>query len=291
MTKPADIAARIDELREEIHRHNYLYHVVDRPEISDAEYDRLYRELAQLEAAHPELVTPDSPTQGPGGRRAEAFRARRAPGRDALARQRASAGRPPRVRGADPPRAARRAIRVRLRAQDRRAGRGAPLRARPVRPRRDARRRRVGEDITHNLRTIKAIPVTLHGPLTSAQRLEVRGEVYMPREAFARLNAQLEEAGETVFANPRNAAAGAIRQKDPAVTAARPLEIFLYHVSTWSLARSAPTGRSSRRSRRAASPSIPPTRAVQDMDAVIDVLPADGGRTRRARIRRGRRRS
>jgi DNA ligase (NAD+) len=90
---------------------------------------------------------------------------------------------------------------------------------------------RIGEDITQNLRTIKSIPARLSGPLEKATRLEVRGEVYMPREAFARLNAGLEEAGQPVFANPRNAAAGAVRQKDPAITAARPLEIFLYHVS------------------------------------------------------------
>src|SRR4029453_7828720 len=73
MTKQADAIARIDELREEIHRHNYLYHVLNRPEIGDVEYDRLYRELVQLEEAHPDLVTPDSPTQSPGGRRVEAF--------------------------------------------------------------------------------------------------------------------------------------------------------------------------------------------------------------------------
>src|SRR5512132_2104181 len=73
MTRESEAAVRIDELRQELHRHNYLYYVLNRPEISDAEYDRLYRELATLEEAHPELITPDSPTQGPGGRRAEAF--------------------------------------------------------------------------------------------------------------------------------------------------------------------------------------------------------------------------
>jgi DNA ligase (NAD+) len=90
---------------------------------------------------------------------------------------------------------------------------------------------RVGEDITPNLRTIASVPAVLGEPLRSVRRLEVRGEVYIPRAAFARLNAGLEEAGEATFANPRNAAAGALRQKDPAVTATRPLEILLYHVS------------------------------------------------------------
>jgi DNA ligase (NAD+) len=231
MTKQADTAARIDELREEIHRHNYLYHVLNRPEIGDVEYDRLYRELVQLEEAHPDLVTPDSPTQSPGGRRVEAFAPvehlaamlslDNALNEDDLRAFEA------RILRAQP------GARVRYVCEPKIDGLGVALLYERGRLVRGATRGdgRVGEDITRNLRTIKAIPVTLHGPLASARRLEVRGEVYMPRESFARLNAQLEEAGETVFANPRNAAAGAIRQKDPAVTASRPLEIFLYHVS------------------------------------------------------------
>src|SRR5256886_4351084 len=90
---------------------------------------------------------------------------------------------------------------------------------------------RVGEDVTPNLKTIRSIPMVLRGVLTAVDELEVRGEVFMPRAAFAKLNRALEEAGETTFANPRNAAAGAVRQKDPAVTARRPLDIFLYHLS------------------------------------------------------------
>ena len=231
MTKQADIAARIDELREEIHRHNYLYHVLNRPEIGDVEYDRLYRELVQLEEANPELVTPDSPTQSPGGRRVEAFAPvehlaamlslDNALNEDDLRAFEA------RILRAQP------GARVRYVCEPKIDGLGVALLYERGRLIRGATRGdgRVGEDITRNLRTIKSIPVTLHGPLAAARRLEVRGEVYMPREAFARLNAHLEEAGETVFANPRTAAAGAIRQKDPAVTASRPLEIFLYHVS------------------------------------------------------------
>src|SRR5439155_1998532 len=231
MTTPPDAAARIDELRQEIHRHNYLYHVLNRPEISDAEYDRLYRELAELEQAHPELITPDSPTQGPGGRRAEAF----APVEHLAAMLSLDNGVSPddlrefetRITRALP------GARFEYVCEPKIDGLGVALLYERGRFTRGATRGdgRVGEDITQNLRTIEAIPATLHGPLKSARRLEVRGEVYMPREAFARLNAQLEEAGETVFANPRNAAAGAIRQKDPAITANRPLAIFLYHVS------------------------------------------------------------
>jgi DNA ligase (NAD+) len=231
MVKPADVAARIDELREQIHRHNYLYYVLDRPEISDAAYDRLYRELVELEQAHPELITPDSPTQGPGGRRAEAF----APVEHLAAMLSLDNALSPedlrefetRITRALP------GARFAYVCEPKIDGLGVALLYERGRFVRGATRGdgRVGEDITHNLRTIKSIPATLGGPLKSARRIEVRGEVYMPREAFARLNAQLEDAGETVFANPRNAAAGAVRQKDPAVTASRPLEIFLYHVS------------------------------------------------------------
>jgi DNA ligase (NAD+) len=231
MSAPADVSARLDELRGQISRHNYLYYVEARPEISDAEYDRLWRELVALEETHPELVTPDSPTQRPGGRRAEAF----APVEHLVAMlslDNAMAAEDvrefeARVRRALP------GVTPEYVCEPKIDGLGVALLYERGRFVRGATRGdgRVGEDVTHNLRTIKAIPVTLAGPLEGARRLEVRGEVYMPREAFARLNAGLEEAGQPVFANPRNAAAGAVRQKDPAVTAARPLEIFLYHVS------------------------------------------------------------
>src|SRR5205814_9570120 len=90
---------------------------------------------------------------------------------------------------------------------------------------------RIGEDITANLKTIRSLPMLLRGALADVPELEVRGEVFMPRADFEQLNRTLQEAGEGTFANPRNAAAGAVRQKDPAVTARRPLDIFLYHVS------------------------------------------------------------
>src|SRR2546427_2155468 len=231
MSTPADAAARIDELREEIHRHNYLYHVLSQPEISDAEYDRRYRELVDLEQAHPALITADSPTQAPGGRRTLAFapvehRAAmlsldNALSADDLLEFEA------RIRRALP------GARFQYVCEPKIDGLGVALLYERGRFTRGATRGdgRVGEDITQNLRTIKAIPATLQGPLKSARRLEVRGEGYMPREAFSRLKAQLEAAGESTFANPRNAAAGAVRQKDPAVTARRPRDIFLYHVS------------------------------------------------------------
>ncbi|HYR69979.1 MAG TPA: NAD-dependent DNA ligase LigA [Candidatus Acidoferrum sp.] len=231
MTRPADVSARLDELREQINRHNHLYYAEDRPEVSDAEYDRLWRELVALEQAHPELVTPDSPTQRPGGRRAETF----TPVEHMVAMlsldnamtveelQEFEA----RIRRAVP------GLSPAYVCEPKIDGLGVALLYERGRFVRGATRGdgRIGEDISQNLRTIKSIPATLSGPLKGARKLEVRGEVYMPREAFARLNAGLEEAGQPVFANPRNAAAGAVRQKDPAVTASRPLAIFLYHVS------------------------------------------------------------
>ena len=231
MPDSASARARLDELRAEITRHNHLYYAENQPEISDAEYDRLWRELVALEEAHPELVTPDSPTQAPGGRRAETF----APVEHRVAMlsldnamsleelQEFEA----RIRRAGP------GIAPAYVCEPKIDGLGVALLYERGRLVRGATRGdgRVGEDITQNLRTIKSIPARLGGPLKATQALEVRGEVYMPREAFARLNAGLEESGQPVFANPRNAAAGAVRQKDPAMTAARPLEIFLYHVS------------------------------------------------------------
>src|SRR5262249_48531104 len=226
-----DIAARAEELRQDIHRHNYLYYVLNRPEVADAEYDRLYRELADLEQAHPELITPDSPTQSPGGRRADAFAPvehlsamlslDNALTHDDLREFEA------RITRALP------GTRFQYVCEPKIDGLGVALLYERGRLVRGATRGdgRVGEDITQNLKTIKDIPAFLQGPLERAHRLEVRGEIYMARESFAQLNARLEEAGKPTFANPRNAAAGSLRQKDPAITANRPLAIFLYHVS------------------------------------------------------------
>jgi len=231
MTKPEAAAETIEALREAIHRHNYLYYVEDRPEISDAEYDRLLRELRALEAAHPELITPDSPTQGVGGRVGPAF----APVGHLVAMLSLDNAMSPDDLREFEARISRALPQARFDfvCEPKIDGLGVALLYERGRFTRGATRGdgRVGEDITQNLRTIKAIPSTLHGPLKDAKRLEVRGEVYMPREAFAKLNARLEEAGEPTFANPRNAAAGAVRQKEPAITATRPLEIFLYHAS------------------------------------------------------------
>src|SRR6266853_929243 len=189
---PADALQRISELREQIHHHDYLYYAQARPEISDAEYDALMRELREVEAAFPDLVTPDSPTQRVAGQPVDAFRPvehraamlslDNATSPDDLREFEA------RLHRALP------GTRLTHVCEPKIDGLGIALLYERGRFVRGATRGdgRIGEDVTQNLRTIKSIPTTLAGPLKSATRLEVRGEVYMPREAFAKLNAGLE---------------------------------------------------------------------------------------------------
>jgi len=228
----AEAAQRLAKLREQIDHHDALYYVEARPEITDTEYDRLMRALVELETRFPELVTPDSPTQRVAGTPTDAF----TPVEHRVAMLSLDNTTTPdelrefaaRLRKALP------APAVGYVCEPKIDGLGVALLYEHGRFVRGATRGdgRVGEDITPNLRTIKSIPVRLRGgPLADHPTVEVRGEVFMPRSAFAQLNRQLEESGETTFANPRNAAAGAVRQKDPSVTARRPLDAFLYHVS------------------------------------------------------------
>lgn len=227
----AAAARRVAQLRREIKRHDRLYYQQARPEISDAEYDALVGELGRLEARFPELLRPGSPTQRVAGTPAGPFR--RVEHRVAML----SLGSVSSV-------AEVRAFEAQVRrglpgvapgwvAEPKVDGLGIALLYRRGRLARGATRGdgRVGEDVTRNLRTISTIPATLHGPLSKRDELEVRGEVFMPRAAFAKLNRTLAERGETTFANPRNAAAGSVRQKDATVTAQRPLEMFAYQVS------------------------------------------------------------
>jgi len=226
-----DAAQRIAELREQIHHHDHCYYVAARPEITDAAYDGLLRELRDLEAVFPDLITEDSPTQRVGGTPTDVFRPvehrvamlslDNAVSAEDLREFEARIGRA--LPGA----------RFTYVCEPKIDGLGVALLYAHGRFVRGATRGdgRVGEDITANLRTIRSVPMLLRGALAQANELEVRGEVFMPRAEFTRLNRELEEAGEATFANPRNAAAGAARQKDPAVTARRPLDIFLYHLS------------------------------------------------------------
>ena len=232
MKAKASIRKKAESLRAELHRHNYLYHVLDSPEIPDAEYDRLWRELQQLEREHPALITDDSPTQRIGAEPISAFGTvrhkipmlsldnafseealrnfhRRLTERLELDVDAAVAySAEPKLDGAA----------VSLLYEHGKLVRGAT--------RGDGT---TGEDITHNLRTIDAVPLRLHGK-DYPGLLEVRGEVFMPRDRFLKFNEHARRKGEKTFVNPRNAAAGSLRQLDPRLTAARPLDIYVYSV-------------------------------------------------------------
>lgn len=222
------VMQRLEALRDTIREHQYHYYVEDRPSVSDAEYDVLYRELQALEAAHPDLITPDSPTQRVGGEPAEGFE----PVEHAvpmLSLDNATTTEDlqefeERLQRLLPKRQWRYVIEPKI------DGLGVSLLYERGVLVRGATRGdgRIGENITQNLRAIKSIPLHLRGPLAELQRLEVRGEVYMPKHAFAQLNRQLEDDGQAPFANPRNAAAGSLRLLDPRLSARRPLDIFLY---------------------------------------------------------------
>jgi DNA ligase (NAD+) len=229
-----DAAKEIAELRDEIRHHEYLYHVLDDPKISDAAFDRLMERLKKLEAAHPDLLTPDSPTQRVGGTPREGFqkvrhsipmmsldnafsfealtefdrRVRQTTGRDKVeyvCEQKFDG------------------LSLSLAYADGTLVRGVT--------RGDGT---TGEDVTPNVRTIRSIPLVIHPALVKKagvkEQFEVRGEAIMTRKAFEELNEQQEAQGGKRFANPRNAAAGAVRMLDPAITASRQLEFFAYYL-------------------------------------------------------------
>ncbi|MFN2417683.1 MAG: NAD-dependent DNA ligase LigA, partial [Candidatus Limnocylindria bacterium] len=228
-----DPAARAAELRTTLDEANHRYHVLDAPTMPDREYDRLFRELVELEAAHPELMTDDSPTQRVGAPVEGGFPSVRhdvpmlslgnAFGADELrefdTRLRRGLG----LAENDPPvtyvcELKIDGLAISLRYEGRRFVRGAT--------RGDGS---TGEDVTANLRTVRAIPLRLHED-PSGDLLEVRGEIYMPRGAFAALNEQLARDGKPLYANARNTTAGTVRQKDPRVTAGRRLSLWTYQL-------------------------------------------------------------
>jgi DNA ligase (NAD+) len=224
----AEAKRRVEELRDLIHHHDYRYHVLDDPEVSDAEYDELMRELRGLEEAFPELITPDSPTQRVGGQPTALFAPvrHRAP---MLSLDNAFSWEELNAWGKRVERALGRqadfvcelkidGLAVALTYEGGSYVRGAT--------RGDGF---TGDDITANIRTIRTVPMKLR-TARHPSVLEVRGEVYLPVKAFERLNEELTEKQQRPFANPRNAAAGSLRQKDPAVTASRPLRLWCYGI-------------------------------------------------------------
>ena len=226
--KRAEAKVRVEELREQINHHSYRYHVLDDPEVSDAEYDELIRELRALEDAFPELITPDSPTQGVGAAPATALFApveHRAPmlsldNAFSLDELNAWGDRVTRGLGG-----AADGFVCELKID----GVACALTYENGRLMRAATRGdgRVGEDITANVRTVEGVPhrLTMDDPPSV---VEIRGEMYLPVKAFEALNERLQEAGQKAFANPRNSAAGSLRQKDPKVTASRPLRLWVH---------------------------------------------------------------
>lgn len=227
---PAEAAARMEKLAKEIHHHDFRYYVLNDPEVSDAEYDRLYRELAELEAQYPDHRAPDSPTQRVGGKPLPEFR---------------------KIRHREPMLSLANALSEEEFLEfDQRVHR--LLEAPSDEPleyyselkydglslnlvyengvlvsagtRGDGE---TGEDVTQNVRTIRSVPLRMHGKHLP-RFLEIRGEAILPIRAFEKINAEQEKRGLKLFANPRNAAAGSIRQLDPSITASRPLTVFCY---------------------------------------------------------------
>ncbi len=261
----------IHALRQLLHHHNYLYYVKDAPEISDFEYDKLLRTLEDMENADPALITPDSPTQRVGGTVAEGFEqvVHTVPmesladvfSRDELSafdtRVRSAVAAPcytvePKIDG----------LSVSLEYHDGIFQRGST--------RGDGT---VGEDVTQNLKTIRSIPLRLAEPIPY---LEVRGEVFMPKKAFEALNAEREIAGEALFANPRNAAAGSLRQLDPAIAASRKLDIYIFNIQRAEGLSFQTHSESLQHLRRLGFKVIETKPAVTDIDNVWELISAIG---------------
>jgi DNA ligase (NAD+) len=226
-------ARRVAELRDLIEQHNYRYYVQDDPSVSDAQYDRLMLELRELETRHPELLTADSPTQRVSGKAAAGF---------AEVKHRVAMLSLDNAFDEEGIVSFDRRVRERLKreheqieycAEPKLDGLAVSLTYRDGRLTVGATRGdgSTGEDITANLRTLRAVPLQLRGD--APKEIEVRGEVFMPYVEFKRLNAQATAAGEKLYANPRNAAAGSLRQLDAGITEKRRLSVYFYAVGAW----------------------------------------------------------
>jgi len=266
---PANIARQVENLRDQIRRHSYRYYALDAPEISDEAYDALVQELRDLEASHPELVTPDSPTQRVGAPPADAFRAVTHPQRMlSLAN----------AFDEDDLRAWHKRVLTGLSGQavafvcelkmdgaavslvyerglfTRGATRGDGLR---------------GEDVTPNLRTLRSLPLRLRPEAAVPEFVEVRGEVYLPVRMLETINAERVQAEEAPFANARNAAAGSLRQLDPAITAGRPLGLYVYQLGEVRGRRFKTHGDALAWAREAGLPVNPYARRAESLDDVL----------------------
>jgi DNA ligase (NAD+) len=263
-----EIRAEIERLRREIEHHNYRYHVLDDPEVSDAEYDALFRRLEALEAAHPDLASPDSPTQRVGAAPLEKFAVARhrlpmlslgnvttpeelaefdARVRRFLGREQVEYVGEPKIDG----------VAVELVYEDGALTTGST--------RGDGT---VGEDVTPNIRTIRSVPLRLRGKRVP-ERLEVRGEVFLPLEAFRRVNREREEAGLPLFANPRNSAAGSLKQLDPRITASRPLDFVCHGTGEVHGARFATHWETLQGLAQLGLRPVPQSRVLDSLDAVV----------------------
>jgi DNA ligase (NAD+) len=264
-----DVAGRIEELRQRIRHHLYLYHALNAPEISDEAFDALMEDLRTLEAAHPELVTPDSPTQRVGAPPAEGFRPVAHPERmlslanafdeddlrawykrvlTGLGTEAVDLVSELKFDGAAISLVYERGVFVRG------ATRGDGVQ---------------GEDITPNLRTVRSLPLRLRREADPPEFVEVRGEVYLPMRALEAINQERTQAGLAPFANARNAAAGSLRQLDPAVTAKRPLDLFVYQLGVVRGRRFQTHWESLEWARDAGLPVSPYARRCQSLDDVL----------------------
>jgi DNA ligase (NAD+) len=225
--KGIDPALRVNELRELIRRHEHAYYVLDQPEVSDAEYDALFLDLRRIEEEHPDLLTPDSPTQRVGGEASDQF---------AKVRHRSpmlslqNAFDEEEIRAFDKRVRAAVGDKVKYCAELKIDGLAMSLTYAKGRLQRAATRGdgTVGEDVTANVRTIRSVPLSITPVTGLPDVFEVRGEVYFPTAAFEKLNREIEASGRARFVNPRNTAAGSVRQIDPNVTASRDLQTFMY---------------------------------------------------------------
>lgn len=274
-----DVRKRIDRLRAEIRKHDYLYYVLNQPKITDRQYDKLFAELKSLEQANPGLITPDSPTQRVSGQPLEGFESVR---HSVPMLSMDNTYNPEELRAFDE-RVAKGlggedydyvvelkidGVAISLRYEDGRLATAAT--------RGDGE---VGDDVTANVRTIKAVPLTLLGDGKVPDVLEVRGEVYMPTKAFVGLNKVRAEAGEPPFANPRNATAGSLKLLDSRITSQRNLSFFAYSIGEVSAPLAEDHWQTLQRFKKLGLPVNPAIKRAEDIDEVIKIcLEWDTGR-------------